>query len=168
MIDLPVIAKGLIGAINLKSKQIVTNPKNSIHFSCNITGRCCKRNQIPISELEMRRITKHGYLDFVTDLPPIQTPDGLTYWMKRINGTCVFLKDNKCSIHTIKPFSCSLFPFQVVLTSESEWDVSVSETNICDNIIETSQANSINNEILHSILKLVESYVNELKAFKSS
>lgn len=47
------------------------------------------------------------------DFPPLQTEKGPAYiaLKKMENGDCVFLKDNLCMIHTIRPVVCMSFPF---------------------------------------------------------
>lgn len=39
-------------------------------------------------------------------------------------GTCVFLKDNKCSIHSVKPFECKIYDHR---KNESEAHLAVAE-----------------------------------------
>jgi Fe-S-cluster containining protein len=47
------------------------------------------------------------------DIPSINTEQGFAYIaLKKLeNGDCVFLKDNLCMIHLIRPMVCMSFPF---------------------------------------------------------
>lgn len=55
-------------------------------------------------------ITAH---DGLRDFPALNTEKGPAYvaLKKMENGDCVFLKDNLCMIHTIRPVVCMSFPF---------------------------------------------------------
>lgn len=47
------------------------------------------------------------------DFPCIQTEQGPAYaaLKKQSNGECIFLEDNLCMIHSIRPMACRAFPF---------------------------------------------------------
>jgi Fe-S-cluster containining protein len=51
--------------------------------------------------------------DGLRDYPAVNTEKGLAYVaLKKLeNGDCVFLKDNLCMIHAIRPAACMSFPF---------------------------------------------------------
>jgi Fe-S-cluster containining protein len=51
--------------------------------------------------------------DGLRDFPALNTEKGPAYvaLKKMENGDCVFLKDNLCMIHTIRPVVCMSFPF---------------------------------------------------------
>jgi Fe-S-cluster containining protein len=99
-----------------------------VYFSCIGCGRCCRgepgaifftpeegeriRNFLGLSETEFRR-------DYVT------LKWGNPSFTERQNGDCVFYDaaEAKCSIYTIRPLQCELFPFWVsVMDSREEWD----------------------------------------------
>ncbi|PNH08077.1 hypothetical protein TSOC_005395 [Tetrabaena socialis] len=43
---------------------------------------------------------------------------------------CIFLVDNKCSIHTVRPGQCSTYPWWPELTVDREWEWE--KANICE------------------------------------
>jgi len=79
---------------------------NSKTFKCKQCGECCKI-VVKVSNNEINRIKQQGHKDFL-EKDPIK---GKGYALKRINGNCVFLKDNKCEIYEIRPEICRLYPF---------------------------------------------------------
>jgi Fe-S-cluster containining protein len=77
------------------------NPEGDrIQFECTKCGACCREDSL--------LVTVTG-----RDIPPINTEQGLAYIaLKKLeNGDCVFLKDNLCMIHSIRPAVCMSFPF---------------------------------------------------------
>ena len=46
-------------------------------------------------------------------IPPVNTERGLAFLaLKKLpNGDCVFLKDNLCMVHVVRPSVCAAFPF---------------------------------------------------------
>ena len=73
-------------------------------FSCLCCGNCCRFKVIHMDEGDVERIGKAGHKDFYRKV------DGETI-LRRVNGKCVFQRDDKCSIHEIKPEVCRNFPF---------------------------------------------------------
>ena len=35
------------------------------------------------------------------------------YEMKKVEGDCLFLKNNKCTIYTVRPLICRFYPFEL-------------------------------------------------------
>jgi len=112
------------------------NPKNdSIRFECTKCGTCCRTDSLLVTVtgrdiarlstglgLESNDVLKA--LDFylisnavlpkgLRDIPSFNTEKGQAYVAikKMENGECVFLKDNLCMIHLIRPGVCMSFPF---------------------------------------------------------
>ncbi len=79
---------------------------NKKNFKCNQCGECCKI-VVKVSKEEINKIKNKGYKDFL-EIDPIKGKD---YVLKRVNGICVFLTDNKCEIYNIRPKICRLYPF---------------------------------------------------------
>lgn len=87
---------------------------------------CCSKYVIGLSNSDLKRISKaikkyglpgdiFSYIIFRGDLekhPMVQgkkVSGAMT--LKRVNGSCIFLKDNKCSIYQYRPTTCKLYPF---------------------------------------------------------
>jgi Fe-S-cluster containining protein len=88
-------------------------------FECNKCGLCCgdtkqKTRHILLLETEAKKIAAHFsilILDFSTE---IKDKHPYVYEMKKTNeGKCVYLKDNQCSIYTLRPLICRFYPFEL-------------------------------------------------------
>jgi len=53
------------------------------------------------------------HIDQICDLKKTPKTNSPIYTLKRENGSCLFFKDNKCSIHSFRPFDCRLFPLDI-------------------------------------------------------
>ena len=112
------------------------NPKiNRVFFECTKCGACCRESTllVTVTGHDLARLSNGlGFgsrevikaLDFyltsgkkppagLRDIPSIRTEHGFAYiaLKKMENGDCVFLKDNLCMIHPIRPGVCMSFPF---------------------------------------------------------
>ena len=101
-----------------------------IRFKCTLCGECCKRYWIPITHIDLVRISEYTGFDiedFTTlfnkemtsgwDYPEIKLKSGTYYLVlkKHLDNTCIFNKYIRgnliCEIHEIKPFICRFYPF---------------------------------------------------------
>lgn len=106
-----------------------------IQFECTKCGACCREEAllVTITARDIARISMGLDLDSnevikafdfyivsglkspkgLRDIPALNTEHGPAYvaLKKMENGDCVFLKDNLCMIHTIRPVVCMSFPF---------------------------------------------------------
>ncbi len=73
---------------------------------CKTCGKCCKVFKVPLSFIEVKLLLKRfgSYC--------IEASTGVFY-LKRINGRCIFQFSNLCSIHPFKPIACKLWPFSI-------------------------------------------------------
>lgn len=99
--------------------------KEKIYFSCNQCGECCKGMDIPLTHIDVYRIIKSQkapeFEDFISLLNSNENdPDALLLYgfyqsmyltNKNTDNSCIFLKDNICSIYFYRPNSCSTWPF---------------------------------------------------------
>ncbi len=102
----------------------VTN-REIICYHCDGCGACCKnvRDSVMLEALDSFRLIKH-----LKELHPDKAPEELLsehaelcmlsrgyfiYVLKTVNdsGTCIFLHDNRCSIYSVRPRTCKLYPF---------------------------------------------------------
>ena len=117
----------------------ITNPDKKLQlprFECTKCGACCRDDQIliTVTKNDLYRIAKTLELDsnavlraldfYILDegtpipvgleiIPSIETEEGSAYvaLKKMENGDCIFLKDDQCMIHPIRPMVCRSFPF---------------------------------------------------------
>jgi Fe-S-cluster containining protein len=90
-----------------------------LRFNCNKCGLCCgdtkqKTRRILLLEYEKKCITlKTSRL--VADFSlRINGKLPYVYEMKKTNeGKCVFLKENQCTIYSIRPLICMFYPFEL-------------------------------------------------------
>lgn len=77
---------------------------------CRMCGECCKNLEfIRITPFEADRISrylKRPIRDFTTI---VRNPPSIAL-KKDENNTCIFLKDNRCMIHPVRPFQCRAIP----------------------------------------------------------
>ena len=150
-------------------------------FECTKWGACCRDDQILITVtnkdifcmaktlgLDTHEIIRA--LDFyiledgepipagLEIIPPIETERGPAYvaLKKMENGDCIFLKDDQCMIHSIRPIVCKSFPF-VFRESDGElsWGFSFKK-EICPGldsgpIISEAELVSLAQEILDNL-----------------
>lgn len=90
-------------------------------FKCIMCGSCCRKSPVsilPHEEVLLRRLANLFDLKYVST-PGYKFYDSLSktyiavsYVMELVDNKCVFLKENKCSIHDIyKPLICRSFPY---------------------------------------------------------
>lgn len=85
---------------------------------CMGCSSCCEKmgDTIVLDPLDVRRITKHLNNDFqslIGSYIDLRIVDGVCLPGIKMNDTtnaCGFLKDGRCSIHSIRPGICRLFP----------------------------------------------------------
>lgn len=167
-IDLPVIQPTFeIGSIDMDKGEIRVHPENHVQYSCSLSGDCCTRFHIPVTDFDIERIEKHGYeLDQIVDQasPFIKLPKTengsieKNYRIKRqpYSGACTFLEQGKCSIHEFKPFGCRIFPFQLKFEGNNIVRVQIHESNYCPSVIASNPENSQNKEFLFYLKQQLE------------
>jgi Fe-S-cluster containining protein len=72
-------------------------------FRCTLCGNCCRFRITPITEEDVKLLEKAGYKGFWERKGELK--------MRRDNGRCVFLKDDRCAVHEHRPQVCREFPF---------------------------------------------------------
>ncbi|VVB54769.1 Putative zinc- or iron-chelating domain protein [uncultured archaeon] len=76
--------------------------RNKKKWKCHVCGNCCRLREIEVTVEDKKKLDAAGFPDaYIGDK------------MRRVNGKCVFLKDDKCSIHkeSYRPEICGEFPF---------------------------------------------------------
>lgn len=110
-------------------KMAPINPKEHFPFQCRKCGACCRhvKESVPLESLDAFRLAKYlqdrgepiQCMDDVLAryaVPVLLHESGYMVFMLRTVGTddaCIFLKDNKCTIHAAKPRACRTYPISV-------------------------------------------------------
>ncbi len=104
-----------------------TYPAN-ICFECNCCGLCCgdtdhKCRHILLLESEAEEIsaqTGRPIEDFAGESNGTQP---YIYEMKKSEGVCFCLKDNKCTLYELRPLICRFYPFELKFDQEKDTHV---------------------------------------------
>ena len=110
-------------------KTVGITPSARVKFRCQRCGKCCLRVKegVPVDSQDTFRMAKylrdHGEEILCTDdflaryaEPVLLDECGYFVYMLKTVGkenACIFLKDNRCSIHDENPRACRLYPFVV-------------------------------------------------------
>ena len=110
-------------------KTVGITPSSRVKFRCQGCGKCCLRVKegVPVDSQDVFRMAK--YLrdkgedilcpdDFLARYaePVLLDECGYFVYMHKTVGeenACIFLKDNRCTIHDENPRACRLYPFVV-------------------------------------------------------
>lgn len=110
-------------------KTVGITPSARVKFKCQGCGKCCLRVKegVPVDSQDSFRMAKylrdHGENILCTDdflalyaEPVLLDECGYFVYMLKTVGNesaCIFLKDNRCTIHDENPRACRLYPFVV-------------------------------------------------------
>jgi len=122
--------------VSEKNRETQETGEKHVRFECIKCGECCRQKELIVtvtgrdvarfsSTLGMAAPDLLRALDFyvlpengttpkgLQDTPLLKTESGKAYMAlrKMDSGDCVFLKDNQCMIHSIRPSVCRTFPF---------------------------------------------------------
>lgn len=101
---------------------------DSVSFSCTMCGICCgdtnekKRHILMLSE-EVQQISERigkNSLNFANVNK--KQPPYLYEMRKDENGTCIFLRENKCDIYSIRPLICRFYPFELIDLPDKKYE----------------------------------------------
>lgn len=124
--------------------KLIQPPKwyeEGLSFKCTGCGKCCSGSPgyVWVDDLEMEKLSKFlkisidelkkRHLILVGDRYSIRD-------LKHANYSCVFLKDNQCSVYEARPSQCKTYPFWPnIMKSEKNWK---SEAFACEGICDES------------------------------
>ncbi len=95
-------------------------PKDSVvRFRCKMCGTCCRRLlNLEITAYDIVNWWEMGRTDIIAHLIAIQDEVSRSYgapliftFPRRGDGACIYLGNNICTIHEIKPLACRIYPF---------------------------------------------------------
>jgi len=97
-------------------------PNETFQFTCKRCGDCCRnvRQAVMVESLDLFRIARHLQMD-VAEVAERYLEVAVVAWGAPIllikttepDGACIFLKDNRCCIQSVKPRACRLYPLSV-------------------------------------------------------
>lgn len=110
-------------------KMVPITPSDRFSFRCRQCGACCRnvRESVPLESLDVFRLAKYfrdngSEIKSMDDVlakytePVLLHESGYMVFMLKTGGTddaCIFLKDNKCTIHEVNPRACRTYPISV-------------------------------------------------------
>lgn len=78
-------------------------------YTCHQCRRCCRNKRIRVNPYEVYRLARNRGMS-TTEFLAVHTLCGGTELARREDGTCVFLTEAGCGVHTDRPFVCRLYP----------------------------------------------------------
>jgi Fe-S-cluster containining protein len=115
-------------------------------FKCQMCeDSCCKKKIVALTKADVIRLSKvadpFNFIDFV---PPEYNPKGRVVHgnshkgvmvLKHKNEQCVFLKDNKCSVHKHRPLPCRMYPCNPIFAEKKDgFTMCIAEDQTCPGI----------------------------------
>lgn len=110
-------------------KMVPVKPKEHFPFQCRQCGACCRhvKESVPLESLDAFRLAKYlrdrgepiQCMDDVLAkyaMPVLLHESGYMVFILSTVGpddACIFLKDNRCTIHAAKPRACRTYPISV-------------------------------------------------------
>lgn len=108
-------------------KMVPVQSSEHIPFRCIGCSKCCRhvRQSVPLESLDLFKLAQYlkkqgvpiGCTDDIIERftePAMLDECGYFALFLKVSGpddACIFLKDNRCSIHTVKPRACRMYPF---------------------------------------------------------
>ena len=110
-------------------KMVPVAASDRFPFQCRRCGACCRhvRQSVPLETLDAFRLAKYlrdcgKPISCIDDVlarytePVLLHESGYTVFMLKVVGpedACVFLQDNRCTIHEVNPRACRTYPISV-------------------------------------------------------
>ncbi len=103
--------------------------EKGIRFECQGSGNCCVSRGtygfVYLSKKDIKKLSigfKTTEQNFVKNY--CQKTDGFIHLkeLKKNNGNCIFLKDNKCTVYKLRPIQCRTWPFWPENMNTKTWN----------------------------------------------
>lgn len=120
------------------SKMVPVTPSKKFAFKCRQCGACCRhvKESVPLEPIDAFRLTKYlrdkdENIQCVDDVlaqyaePVLLHESGFTVYMLKTIGeddACIFLKDNRCTVHDANPKACRTYPVSVGPNGKSSYE----------------------------------------------
>ena len=141
--------------------------KNGIKFQCQGSGNCCvSRNSygyVYLSIKDIKRFSKYFNISIKGfKLKYCQTTDGFIHLSEKnnLNGKCIFLKNNRCTVYKSRPSQCRTWPFWNENMNAKVWN-----SDIAINCPGIGKGKKINSVKIKKLLK--RDYENDKSILKS-
>jgi len=110
-------------------------------FECQMCeDSCCKKKIVALTKRDIQRLSEITNIFECIDFVPFSyNPKGKlvkgndyegVLILKHLNQQCIFLKDNKCSVHKYRPTACRMYPCNPIFI---EYEDGFTEQIIWDN-----------------------------------
>lgn len=95
-----------------RDKEIQYYYPSNLTWNCTRCGQCCQdienhKRTILLLQKDINRIDEKDFHK-PTDEPPFKAT------MNKINGKCVFLQENSCTIYDKRALICHMYPFYLI------------------------------------------------------
>ena len=103
--------------------------EKGIRFECQGSGNCCVSRGnygfVYLSKKDIKKLSDEFKItekNFVKNY--CQKTDGFIHLkeLKKNNGNCIFLKDNKCTVYKSRPIQCRTWPFWPENMNTKTWN----------------------------------------------
>lgn len=102
--------------------------QQGLRFSCKRCGKCCggapgyvflKENEA----LSIAQFLKISLENFYKSYTRVLSDERISLKETSLVYDCIFLKDQKCQIYSVRPIQCQTFPWwNSLLSSKKQWD----------------------------------------------
>ena len=94
----------------LSAEKILKNKLEA--FTCKRCGNCCRGSGVVrITPEDARRVARFLRISIDDFYTKYTISFGADRWLKdKQNQECIFLKENLCQVHEVKPEQCASFP----------------------------------------------------------
>lgn len=97
----------------------IVSKESPVKFRCKMCGSCCRRLlNLEITAYDIVNWWEMGRTDIIAHLIAIQDEVAKSYgapliftFPRRGDGACIYLRNNICTIHEVKPLACRIYPF---------------------------------------------------------
>jgi Fe-S-cluster containining protein len=141
----------------LLRRKVTFEYPTSVHFHCTKCGICCgntkeKTRHIILLRTEAEQIAKITLQPIHKFTVKIKGKAPYIYEMKkRENGKCVFLKNERCAIYSLRPLICRFYPFELKVSARASKKFQFFYTKECPGI---SKGQLLNKDYFRKMLQL--------------
>jgi Fe-S-cluster containining protein len=104
--------------LTIDRRMLFQYPKR-IHFGCERCALCCgdskhRVRRILLLNIDVDRVLKSQSMALEAFAVKIEGFEPYMFQMKKtVDGSCVFLRNDSCSIYEARPLICRFYPFQL-------------------------------------------------------
>jgi uncharacterized protein len=92
--------------------------ESAFSYQCRACSRCCRHKTIQVNPYELARLAVA--LDCSVETLIAGYTDGGTRLRQLLDGRCVFLGDQGCTVHAHRPLVCRLYPLGRIVNTGGE------------------------------------------------